>query len=48
MSLFLFFLPQIRYLIDGFKEFIKDFGNASKYIIDFVDSQGVSNVSISV
>ncbi|RUS81319.1 hypothetical protein EGW08_010926 [Elysia chlorotica] len=34
--------PQIRYLIEGFKEFIADFGNASKYIIDFVDSQGAN------
>lgn len=34
--------PQIKYLIDGFKEFVADFGNASGKIIEFVDKEGAS------
>ncbi|GFO17434.1 acid ceramidase, partial [Plakobranchus ocellatus] len=31
---------QIKTLLDGFKDFVKDFGAAAQYLIDFIDSQG--------
>ncbi|GFN79455.1 acid ceramidase [Plakobranchus ocellatus] len=32
--------PQIKTLLNGFKDFVKDFGAAAQYLIDFIDNQG--------
>ncbi|CAL1548652.1 unnamed protein product [Lymnaea stagnalis] len=32
--------PQIKYLVDGFKEFLEDFGQAGKDIVEFLDNRG--------